>query len=66
MDFAMIRLGYRGYGTGRIVTDTYFETNLKGALENDIEVGVYFFSQAINEEGGRGGSPVLHGSPPGL
>ena len=46
----MIRLGYRGYGTGRIVTDTYFETNLKGALENDIEVGVYFFSQAINEE----------------
>ena len=50
VDFAMIRLGYRGYGTGRIVTDTYFETNLKGALENDIEVGVYFFSQAINEE----------------
>ena len=45
----MLRLGYRGYGTGKIVTDAYFETNLQGALENGIEVGVYFFSQAINE-----------------
>ena len=55
-----------GTERGRIVTDTYFETNLKGALENDIEVGVYFFSQAINEGEAVGGSPVLHGSPPGL
>ena len=50
VEFAMLRLGYRGYGTGKIVTDAYFETNLQGALENGIEVGVYFFSQAINED----------------
>lgn len=49
VDFAIIRLGYRGYGTGALVTDTYFERNIQGALENGIEVGVYFFSQAINE-----------------
>lgn len=49
VDFAILRLGYRGYGTGAIVTDTYFEKNIQGALANGIEVGVYFFSQAINE-----------------
>ncbi|MDO4516482.1 MAG: GH25 family lysozyme [Bacillota bacterium] len=52
VDFAMLRLGYRGYGTGRMVLDTYFYQNLKGALANDIEVGVYFFSQAITPEEG--------------
>ena len=48
-EFAMLRLGYRGYGTGAIVRDSYFYQNIQGALENGIEVGVYFFSQAINE-----------------
>ena len=32
VEFAIIRLGYRGYGTGKIVTDTYFHKNIKGAL----------------------------------
>ena len=49
VDFAMLRLGYRGYGTGAIVKDTYFDQNIQNALANGIEVGVYFFSQAINE-----------------
>ena len=48
VDFAILRLGYRGYGTGKIVLDNTFYQNLEGALENDIEVGVYFFSQAIS------------------
>ncbi|MBQ9852564.1 MAG: S-layer homology domain-containing protein [Ruminiclostridium sp.] len=48
VDFAILRLGYRGYGTGKMVLDNYFYQNLKGALANDIEVGVYFFSQAIS------------------
>ena len=48
VDFAILRLGYRGYGTGKIVLDNTFYQNLKGALANDIEVGVYFFSQAIS------------------
>lgn len=50
VDFAIIRLGYRGYGTGRIVMDNYFMNNIQGALDQGIEVGVYFFSQAITEE----------------
>lgn len=48
IDFAIIRAGYRGYGAeGQINADEYFEANVKGALENGLEVGVYFFSQAI-------------------
>ncbi len=47
VDFAMIRLGYSGYVAGEIVTDEYFEKNIKGATEAGIDVGVYFFSQAV-------------------
>lgn len=48
--FAMIRVGFRGYGTGKIVEDTYARENLRDALHAGLEVGVYFFSQALNEE----------------
>lgn len=50
VEFVMIRLGYRGYGTGKIVEDANFRTNLEGAAEAGLDVGVYFFSQAISEE----------------
>jgi len=53
VEFAMLRVGGRGYGIqtgGSIFADTQFEANIKGALENDIHVGVYFFSQAISVE----------------
>ena len=50
VDFAMIRVGYRGYGTGAIMLDDNFDTNIQGALNAGIKVGVYFFSQAITEE----------------
>ena len=46
-DFAVIRAGYRGYGTGRIVEDTLFAENLCGANDAGIPAGVYFYSQAI-------------------
>ena len=47
--FAMIRLGYRGYGkAGKLVTDEYALKNLKGAKEAGLAVGAYFFSQALN------------------
>ena len=52
VDFAMVRIGYRGYGTGKIVADNYYEQNLRGAMSNGIECGVYFFSQAINRDEG--------------
>lgn len=49
IDFAMIRVGYRGYGAeGKIVLDTYYRENIEGALREGLDVGVYFFSQAMN------------------
>lgn len=53
IDFAMIRLGYRGYGTGNIVIDDQFTENINGALAAGLEVGVYFFSQAVNVQEAR-------------
>lgn len=50
IDFVIIRVGYRGYTYGTITEDPYFETNIKGALAAGIDVGVYFFSQAITEQ----------------
>ena len=47
MSFAMIRAGYRGYTLGAIVKDEYFDANMSGALANGMDVGVYFFSQAL-------------------
>lgn len=48
LDFAMIRLGYRGYTEGGIFEDPYFKTNMTGALASGLDVGVYFFSQAVS------------------
>ena len=50
VEFAFLRVGLRGYGSGKIVEDDSFETNIQGALRNGIKVGVYFFSQATTEE----------------
>lgn len=46
--FAYIRLGYRGYTEGGLFDDAYFKQNIEGALANGLDVGVYFFSQAIS------------------
>ena len=49
--FAMIRLGYRGYGkAGRMVADEYAKANLQGAKDAGLQVGAYFFSQALSVE----------------
>ncbi len=50
IDFAVIRIGYRTYGTGEIVIDSRFGENLRNAEEAGIKTGVYFFSQAISKE----------------
>lgn len=50
IDFSIIRLGYRGYGTGKIVTDPMYITNIEGAKAAGLDVGVYFFTQAITVE----------------
>ena len=48
IDFAMIRLGYRGYESGKLVEDDYAKTNLKNAKEAGLKIGAYFFSQALS------------------
>ena len=49
VEFAILRLGYRGYGEeGNIRLDETFIKNYEGAHDAGIDVGVYFFSQAIS------------------
>ena len=50
IEFVFVRLGYRGYGQeGVLKLDTNFEKNMKGARAAGLDVGVYFFAQAVNE-----------------
>ena len=53
VDFAIIRLGYRGYESGKLVEDKFARQNLEGAAEAGIQLGVYFFSQALNPNEAR-------------
>lgn len=50
IDFAFIRVGYRGWGTGNLGEDSRVYENLKGAIDSGIQVGVYIYSQAITEK----------------
>ena len=51
IEFAMIRLGYRGYGQeGKLMEDKMAFRNIEGALDAGLKVGIYFFSQAITVE----------------
>ncbi|MBQ8040644.1 MAG: glycoside hydrolase family 25 protein [Lachnospiraceae bacterium] len=49
VEFAMIRAGYRGSQTGALVEDPNFLVNIRGAKRAGLKVGVYFFTQAVNE-----------------
>lgn len=49
IDFVIIRCGYRGSVTGSLVEDPYFQQNIRGATAAGLQVGVYFFTQAVNE-----------------
>ena len=50
VEFVFLRLGLRGYESGKLVEDETFQANIQGALAHGIKVGVYFFTQAITEE----------------
>ena len=51
VEFAFIRVGNRGYGAeGKMLEDDRFEENVEGALQAGIKVGVYFYTQALNEQ----------------
>ena len=49
INFVMIRCGYRGYGSGVLVEDPMYRSHISGAKAAGLRVGVYFFSQAVNE-----------------
>lgn len=54
VDFAIIRVGYRGYGkSGTLCTDPYYQTNIKGAIAAGIKVGVYYFTEALTTDEAR-------------
>ncbi len=49
VSFVIIRCGYRGSSTGVLVEDSLFRSNIQGARAAGLKVGVYFFTQAVNE-----------------
>ncbi len=53
IDFAYIRAGYRGYDKGHIKVDPRYEYNIEQAKKAGLDVGIYFFSQAITAEEAR-------------
>ena len=53
VQFVIIRLGYRGYGSGTLVQDPKFEEHFTNARNAGLRVGVYCFTQAVNEDEAR-------------
>lgn len=50
VDYVMLRVGARGYGSGKIIMDEYFANNMQKATEAGLDIGVYFYSQAVTQE----------------
>ncbi|MCM1386435.1 MAG: glycoside hydrolase family 25 protein [Bacillus sp. (in: Bacteria)] len=50
IDYVMIRLGARGYSTGQISLDDNFVQNIEAAIDAEMDIGVYFYSQAVTLE----------------
>lgn len=50
IDFAMIRVGYRGKTDGIIKEDPNGRYNLQEATKAGVKIGAYFFSTAVSEE----------------
>lgn len=50
IEYAIIRLGFRGYESGKIVLDSRYEENIEGCLAAGLDTGVYFFTEALTQE----------------
>lgn len=50
IDYALIRIGNRGYREGKLYKDSKFKKNMEEAKRNHIKVGGYFYSQAVNKK----------------
>lgn len=53
VSFAFIRVGNRGVSTGGLSQDNYFEYNVAAASQVGLDVGAYFYSQALTEDEAR-------------
>ena len=53
IEFAYVRVGWRGYTDGTVQEDSYARANIEGARANGLDVGLYFFSQAITLDEAR-------------
>ena len=53
VEAAYIRLGYRGYSSGEIVVDEKYEDNISACNDIGLDCGVYFFTEALNEDEAR-------------
>jgi len=53
VDAVIIRAGFRGYSSGKLVTDSGFKRNIASASAAGIPIGVYFVTQAITEAEAR-------------
>ena len=53
VEFAIIRVGYRGSDTGALRADNRYIGYIKGALKAGIKVGVYIYSQATTPSEAR-------------
>lgn len=49
VSYVIIRCGYRGSSTGALIEDPKFKTNVQGATAAGLKVGIYFFTQAVNQ-----------------
>lgn len=49
IEFVIVKVAGRNKTDGSIYTDAYYDSNIRGAASAGIKVGVYFFSQALNE-----------------
>lgn len=50
IEFVILRIGYRGYQSGKLFVDQNFHENIKGAQAEGLDIGIYIFSQAENEK----------------
>lgn len=67
IDGAILRAGYRGWGSGGIVSDRMAQYHLDAAIAAGVPVGIYFVTQAITEaeavEEADWAVAALHGRP---
>lgn len=53
IDFAFVRTASRDTSNGKIYEDTAADSHIQAALANDINIGLYIFSQALTEAEAR-------------